>query len=237
MALTRSPASIERIRRPAITPIRADYACHLGSRRLKRNLVFEIGVGGFEDPCLGGESLRMWRDYFIRSRIVGIDIIEKHCDHLGRRVDLVRADQSDESQLAGLVERYGRPDVVIDDGSHIGDHIIISFRTLFPLLRAGGIYVIEDLNTSFIPDFGGSIPPGERTGVGLVRSLAESTQSLDASFPGFWKTEPPPAAFGEVGAVHVYPGIVFVEKAAELNPRNARPPGQWHRSAKEARAD
>jgi hypothetical protein len=138
-------------------------------------------------------------DYLVRSRIVGIDIEEKHCKHLGRRVDLVRADQSDESQLAAVVETYGRPDVVIDDGSHIGEHIITSFSTFFPLLRVGGFYVIEDLNTGFLPDFGGSIPPGERSGVGLVRTLAESAQSLDVSFPSFWNVQPrPPHSLGWV---------------------------------------
>jgi hypothetical protein len=55
------------------------YARHLASRRFDRNLVFEIGVGGYGDPKAGGDSLRMWRDYLVRSRIVGVDIEEKEC--------------------------------------------------------------------------------------------------------------------------------------------------------------
>src|SRR5262245_51598009 len=63
------------------------YTRHLGPRRLRRNLFFEIGVGGYDDPRSGGASLRMWRDYLVRSRIVGIDIEEKQCAHLGRRIE------------------------------------------------------------------------------------------------------------------------------------------------------
>jgi len=66
--------------------------------------------------------LRMWRDYLIRSRIVGIDIKEKRCPGLGRRVELVRADQS--GVLSAMVDACRHPDIVIDDGSHVGDHII-----------------------------------------------------------------------------------------------------------------
>ena len=209
------------------------YAHHLASRRLRPNLVFEIGTGGFGSAHLGGESLRMWRDYLPRSRIVGIDIEEKHCAHLGHRVELVRADQSDPGQLAAIVERFGTPDIVIDDGSHIGDHVVTSFTTLFPLLNDGGIYVVEDLHTSYLPAFGGSDPPGPRTGVGLAQTLVGATQSLDVSFPAYFKVPAPIATFAGVGAVHAYPGIVFVEKVASdpVHRRVRRPRGQWRRSS------
>jgi hypothetical protein len=49
---------------------------------------------------------------------------------LGPRVSLVRADQSDEAALMALVDRFGRPDVVIDDGSHVGEHILAADRSL-----------------------------------------------------------------------------------------------------------
>src|SRR4051794_26722109 len=97
------------------------YARHLRNRRFKKNLVFEIGVGGRKGASSGGASLRPWRDSLVRSHIVGIDIEEKALPLLGRRVEVVRADQSDESQLTALVTAYGSPDIVIDDGSHVGD--------------------------------------------------------------------------------------------------------------------
>ena len=208
------------------------YACHFASRRLKRNLVFEIGVGGWSYPRSGGESLRMWRDYLVRSRIVGIDIDEKQCEHLGRRVAIERADQSDAAQLSQPGHKLGQPDIVIDDGSHVGDHVITSFATLFPLLKIGGIYVIEDLHTSFLGDYGGSVPPGERTGVGLVRTLAESVQSLDVSFSSYLRHAGPRR---EVRRSRCSPHLSRHRVHREGDAANRRPGDQprpcgvWHR--------
>jgi len=178
----------------------------------------------------------MWRDYLLRSQIVGIDINEKHCPNLGRRVRLMRADQSDPCQLSAIVESIGQPDIVIDDGSHVGDHILTTFSALFPRLNPGGIYVVEDLCTSFIAAYGGAIPPGERTAIGLVQCLVESAQSLDVSFDSFFRVPAPVATFDDVSAVHVYPGIAFVEKAAsgDREGRVARPMGAWHQRSETA---
>jgi demethylmacrocin O-methyltransferase len=54
-----------------------------------------------------------------------------------------------------MVGQMGGLDIVIDDGSHINEHVIASFRTLFPLLAEGGIYAIEDTQTSYWPECGG----------------------------------------------------------------------------------
>ena len=35
-------------------------------------------------------------------------------------------------------------DLVMDDASHLGPQTRASFETLFPRLRAGGLYIIED---------------------------------------------------------------------------------------------
>ena len=97
------------------------YERHLGPRRLRRQTVFEIGVGGYESVEPGG-SLAVWRDYLLRSTIVGIDIADKAVV-LGDRVRFEQADQSSVDDLARVVATHGAPDVVIDDGSHVGGHI------------------------------------------------------------------------------------------------------------------
>ena len=53
------------------------YQRHFGARRTHRLNVMEIGIGGFDNPKLGGSSLRMWRNYFPNSMIHGIDIYDK----------------------------------------------------------------------------------------------------------------------------------------------------------------
>jgi hypothetical protein len=138
----------------------------------------------------------------------------------------VQADQSNHEQLARILEQFGPPDVVIDDGSHVGDHVVQSFQILFPRMTEGGIYVIEDLNASFVEGFGGSTPPGANTGIGLLRLLTEAAQSSDPTFRQYWRTQPPASSIAaEVAAVHIYAGIGFVEKAAPIPaPRPPRHP-------------
>lgn len=97
----------------------------------------------------------MWRTYFSRSRIFGIDIVDKS-PHDERRIKTFRGSQDDERFLSEVADRIGRIDLIIDDGSHICSHVIKSFEVLFPRLAPGGLYVVEDTQTSYWHNFGGS---------------------------------------------------------------------------------
>jgi hypothetical protein len=44
-------------------------------------------------------------------------------------------------------------DIIIDDGGHTMNQQRISFMTLLSLVRSGGLYVIEDLETSYNPTY------------------------------------------------------------------------------------
>jgi hypothetical protein len=184
------------------------YERHLGPRRLRTEVAYEIGVGR-------GGSLRMWRDYLVRSSIVGIDIEPKDVD-LGPRVTFEQADQSSRTDLQRVVDRHGPPTVVIDDGSHVGSHIHASFDFLWPLLPAGGLYVVEDLSSSYGVKWEGGHPAPPTSGVGLVLTLVDATQALDSTFRRHpdWATAPTPRHQG-VAAVHTYPGIAFIEKVSQ----------------------
>ena len=120
----------------------------------KKLKILEIGVGGYKDPNKGGASLRMWKYYFPNSSIYSLDIYDKSRLQ-ERRIKIFRGSQNDPDSLRNVVEQMGGIDIVIDDGSHINEHVITSFRTLFPLLAEGGIYAIEDTQTSYWPKFGG----------------------------------------------------------------------------------
>jgi hypothetical protein len=158
--------------------------------------VLEIGIGGYQDPVSGGNSLYMWRSYFRRATVYGVDIYEKRLDEYPGIVAL-RADQSDPRSLQRIIATCPVFDVIIDDGSHIGEHVVTSFTELFPALRPGGFYVIEDLESSYLPELGGGPVGAENTALALARSL------LDDLHIG-------PRA---VASIHVYPGIAFIEKA------------------------
>jgi hypothetical protein len=118
--------------------------------------LLEIGVGGYKDSGTGGESLRMWKAYFRSGRIVGLDIEDKR--HFSEhRIDIRQCDQTDAVSLTKLSEEYGGFDIIVDDGSHLNEHVIQTFKVLFPLLRDGGIYAVEDVQTSYWPTWGGGL--------------------------------------------------------------------------------
>jgi demethylmacrocin O-methyltransferase len=183
------------------------YRRHFAPFRRKRFNLLEIGIGTV-GPRGGGDSLRMWREFFPNATIWGLDILDK-ASHAERRINIVQGSQNDADFLRSVAARIGRIDIVIDDGSHVNEHVLTSFTTLFPLLAAGGLYVIEDMETSYFPKFGGNWRnlDDPATMMNLVKRLCDHVNSAlipsDATSP-----------FDLVGAVHVYPGIAFISKVA-----------------------
>ena len=104
--------------------------------------VLEIGV-------LKGHSLRMWAAYFPRAQIFGIDIVDSS-EHDSERITTFVADQAAREELAVFIESHGADfDIIIDDGGHTMEQQQTSFGFLYPHLRPGGLYIIEDIHTSF----------------------------------------------------------------------------------------
>jgi demethylmacrocin O-methyltransferase len=123
-----------------------------------RNLpltILEVGVGG-EDTHLGGYSLLGWEEYFPYSKIYGIDIYDKSELNKGR-IKTFQGSQDDPVFLQSVIDEIGSPDIIIDDGSHVGKLTIASFDILFPLLKDKGLYIIEDTFCAYRWDFGGDL--------------------------------------------------------------------------------
>lgn len=119
------------------------YQTYLEPYRARPSVLIEIGVGS-------GGSLRMWREWMPRARVYGIDIAPEVA---ARDAHVFIGDQADEGFLLGVLAATGAPDVVIDDGGHMSSQMIASFRTLFPRLRAGGLYVVEDTHCFHSPTY------------------------------------------------------------------------------------
>ena len=124
------------------------YATHFAPLRRRRLNLIEIGIGGYDDPAAGGASLRMWKRFFPRGRIFGIDLHDKSALE-ERRITTFCGSQADSEFLRDVVRRIGRIDIVIDDGSHRNEHVLEIIRVLFPLLAPGGVYVVEDTQCSY----------------------------------------------------------------------------------------
>jgi hypothetical protein len=148
------------------------YARHFSRRRFSVRRLLEIGVGGYEDPYTGLASLRMWRSFFPRAQLFGLDINTKVVDE--PRITFVKGSQDDSAVLDHLVEIAGGSfDIVIDDGSHINAHVRTTFEHLFPYVTPGGLYVIEDLQTAYAPDSGGGPPGWPGTSIAMVKDLVD----------------------------------------------------------------
>ena len=112
--------------------------------------LLEIGVGR-------GASIRMWRRYFRKVDMVAVESERRrrHYWMLGAKLYVGR--QEDREFLAKACRVNGPFDIIIDDGSHRVDDQQISLGALFPFLKDGGFYIIEDIHTSFpdpVLDFG-----------------------------------------------------------------------------------
>ena len=118
------------------------YNFHFYPIRKKIKKVLEIGVDR-------GESLSMWEEYFPNAEIHGLDINNECVKYNKGRVKITIGDQSDQIFL----DKFGKDnqffDIIIDDGSHMHDHIIKSFTSLYPYVNNGGYYVVEDVINNY----------------------------------------------------------------------------------------
>jgi demethylmacrocin O-methyltransferase len=156
------------------TPIYHELFSHMRDKPIR---LLEIGVGGYSFTKIGGASLSMWADYFPKGQILGIDVIEKKLT-LDPRIQVRQGSQDDPVFLARMSEEHGPFDIVIDDGSHVPKHVMASFNMLFPKLADSGLYVIEDVQTCFLPQFGGSVLDGGAT-MDLAKMILEHVNHVE----------------------------------------------------------
>lgn len=106
--------------------------------------LLELGI-------LHGKSLQMWEKYFPKACIWGVDIDPTCKQYEENNIHVVISDLSrTENILSFQKVMKGQPDIIIDDASHLWSHQIKALFSLFPYLTHGGIYILEDLETSFL---------------------------------------------------------------------------------------
>ncbi len=116
------------------------YEFLLAPMRDKAFTLLELGV-------FLGASERMWQEYFPHAQIIGVDIAENCRNFADERINILIRDLSDETVLKELAEIH--PRIIVDDASHLWSHQIKALFSLFSSLPSGGIYILEDMETSF----------------------------------------------------------------------------------------
>ncbi len=146
------------------------YETHFGRYVNRDPLVIEIGCGE-------GGSLQMWKRWFgPHATIVGVDLDPRCAEFEEDQIAIRIGDQSDHSFLSRILDEFGTPDVVIDDGSHVNKHQLQTFEFLYPRTSRSGVYLVEDLHTSYWPEFGG----GFRNGATFIEHCKNLIDELNA---------------------------------------------------------
>jgi hypothetical protein len=207
------------------------YQRHFSHLRDREMLVLELGIGGYAREQQGGASLKMWKWFFPRAQVVGVDIQDKSFVN-EPRIRAFEGSQVDRKLMRRIVHRFGNPTIVIDDGSHRPPHVIKSFQILFPMLADGGLYVIEDIQTSYWPAWKGSLDPDDPgTSMAMVKRLLDGLnheEFLDESYD-------PSYTDLHVVAVHCYHNLVVIEKGDNREGSNKRAANQkWYAAQADA---
>jgi cephalosporin hydroxylase len=102
-----------------------------------------------------GASAEAFADYFENARVVALDITDRHL-RFGKehpRITFAAIDATSWKAVAQVramgVDAF---DLIVDDGSHFPNHQFMAFDFFMPMLRPGGMYIIEDVNLTDHPD-------------------------------------------------------------------------------------
>lgn len=127
------------------------YERHLARFRGMSPTMIEIGV-------MGGGSLAMWKEYLgPDSRIIGIDINPKCKVHEDEGIEIFIGSQDDPATIDAIFSKYPKVDIVLDDGSHMMQHMISSFELMYHRLNSNGVYIVEDTHTCYWDNYGGGL--------------------------------------------------------------------------------
>lgn len=178
------------------------YEMFFSKYKNKAVRMLEIGVNK-------GGSLQMWKYYFkAGSEIVGIDIDEVCKDYEEERIHICIGSQENEEFLHEVVNEWGPFDIILDDGSHMVNHQIVTFEILFPLLADGGIYMCEDVHTSYWEAYGGGLYKSD-TFIEYSKNMVDEINYANIRDK---KVTRMPQFKGIMKAIHYYDSMVVIEK-------------------------
>ena len=165
--------------------------------------ILEIGV------CKGG-SLQMWKDFFQGKsntvKVYGIDI-DPECKALeSENIEILIGSQEDKGFLKEVRDKIGQVDIVIDDGGHTMTQQITSFEELFDIVKDNGVYLCEDLHTSYMKAYGGTYKGN--TFIEYTKSLIDN---IHAQYSECAELEA--NRYSEsIKAISYFDSMVFIEK-------------------------
>jgi len=212
--------------------------CNPASGRNVR--MMEIGIQS-------GGSMLMWQHAFGDNLdlLLGADINPntKAWERFGDNVKVAIGSQADPAFLSQVKENYSDGfDIILDDGSHVPNHMFITFVSMWPSIRPGGVYLIEDVHgTNPLPDWlfhghevdgvkwNGLLYPTQSGDIGPADSIPSGGKGTLNQFNGGTSTQSSSEHQRDIASVKVYPYMLAITKReSPLNTMGAERHGtQW----------
>ena len=169
--------------------------------RVRNVLEFGVAAGG---------SLRTWEEYFPHAQIVGVDVNPDAQQRTTSRTRILTCSQDDAWQLHALATDF---DIIVDDGSHINDLTVASFNIMFPRVREGGYYIIEDMGLTHDTDVASDTVRGgwpgmqyNRQGLNLINKRPQIDALLNPLIAAMDRDQ------GEIEFMHFWSKTLIIKK-------------------------
>jgi hypothetical protein len=180
------------------------YELYLGPDRLDERIknVLEIGVHL-------GASVKMWKEYFPYAEIHGIDNVPQKKEYEEDRIHIHIGSQEDSAFLTEIGKKISPLNIVIDDGGHMMSQQIKSFFELFPFVESGGLYIIEDLHTSYHSEFKGS---SVITTVEYLKQMIDDVNMHGYNYGNLKRAILPSYYEQSISSIHFHKSLCIIEK-------------------------
>jgi cephalosporin hydroxylase len=182
--------------------------------------LLEIGVQN-------GGSLETWAEYFASgASFVGCDIDPRSgaLEFADERIKVVVGDVKDVETFHAIQEISSEFDIFIDDGSHQSTDIIETFVDYFPLVKPGGLYIVEDTHALYWSQWGGGLTK-PLSAHALFKALTDvlnfefwhDQSSIEAHLATFFPQESTPGFITEgwIESIQFRNSLITLTKAAE----------------------
>ncbi|HEX6431828.1 MAG TPA: class I SAM-dependent methyltransferase [Niastella sp.] len=185
------------------------YDLHFSKYRHTEFVFLEIGVAH-------GGSLELWRKYFgEKATIIGVDVNPECKKFEQGNTKVIIGSQEDENFLRSLKEQLPKIDVLLDDGGHTMKQQMITFRVLFDHVKENGLYVCEDLHTSYWPEYGGGYKR-KSSFIEFSKTIIDKLHGWHA--PRHQRSKMFSHLTESVYGLHYYDSILVIEKRSVKKP-------------------
>lgn len=143
------------------------YEFYFNKIRNKQVKILELGI-------YHGASLKMWEEHFPNAKIYGVDLLPECKKYETERIFILIKNLDNQSSYEEI-KKYGPFDIIIDDASHRYPQLQCNLESLFSSLNDGGVYIIEDLHTSYFKSFN----MGYKSSTSMIETLKNKIDSLN----------------------------------------------------------